>query len=372
MRLQRRSAAVIVAALFLAGCGGGGGSQTTPTAKAPTAPSTSSAAAIATGSITIKYPAGLHHAKLAAIASRGQLASTGKSKFSLRRKPTYVNSTSGDYLDIWVDGNHVIDPSDLEEGNVSSTPDGTQTFSIPLSSTAAHQIVAIETDYGIYDGDVLSVGEYDVPANSFAAGSAPVFGLTMLMNAVGIGITSDPVAGSDAETCVYSYYCYEGENPNYMQFTPNNDYICSAGDSTPSLYTFTTDPDGYFVQPAGAGVAIPTVSNWASLPVTAGNRLSAASGLGSGYTVTYPSDINTNSAVVLNMAAANPATAVYNDFYFDGGSLYPGIYNLANIGGAYYNSAVSNLLYYTIGNWNNAYNNDVFNISIEVDANCDD
>jgi hypothetical protein len=241
-----------------------------------------------------------------------------------------------------------------------------------LLSTQSHQIVAVETDKGLnYVGEgpsgLLAIGEYDMPTGSFNPGDAPVIGLTMLMNVVGIGITSDPVNGTDAEAACTAQYDSECD---FINFEPSLPAICSAGNSYPPLYVFTADWDGSWVSGAGAGVTIPTLSNWASSPLSAGNTLTASSGLGGGYTITYPSNIT--SAVVLNLAAANPAVAVYNDYYEEynygdyGDLLYPGIDALVNSG-----TIPSNIFGTITVNNGAVYNNDVLNASIQVNAACD-
>ena len=377
--ILRRSAAIFTASLLLAGCGGGGGGSQQPTSLTPAAIATASPAAtqaVTHATLTIKFPASFHRAKIASTKRTGATVATRQrpagSKVVNPRHAQYINSTSGDYLDIWVDGNIVVDASDSDTGNVQATYDGTQQFSIPLTSTSAHQIVAVETDYGIYSeepsSNVLAVGEYDMPSGAFAPGSAPAIGLTMLQNGAGVGITADYQNGSDAVACLYNSYC-DGEFPqNYLPFTPSYEsYSCSQyNDYTNALYAFTVDPDGGFVSAAGAGVALPTLQNWASLPLSAGNYLNAGyTGLFEGYTITYPS--NYSSAVVMTMAVTNPASPIYNDLFEYTNEQYPGLESLVGS-----NSTLSNLLRSSIGNYLNysPYNNDVYTMQIEVDAAC--
>jgi hypothetical protein len=358
MKLARRVSALTIA-LLLSGCGGGGGSAPAPHAVATSTSAAAGATPIATGKLTVKYPASFHTARLLSKAKFTSRSAGIRAAGKLR--PAYVNGSSGFFLDVWVDGVHVVAPS---SGNILNTSDGTQTFSIPLFSTQAHQLVAIETDTGLSEGNILAIGELDIPANSFNAGDAPVFGLTMLMNAVGIGITTDPSNGSDATACISGTDC-SGETENYFQYTSSDFSICPSG-TTPSLYVFTTDPLGGFVAQGGAGIGVPNLTSWNSLPVNGGSTLASSAGLVYGYTITYN---NAGGALIMNLSATNPAIAIYNDIENSyGPHLYPGIAALVAA-----NSTVSNLINNSIGAfYTDAYNNGLFTMSIEVDASCEE
>ncbi len=337
MKPIQRCAAIVAAATLLASCGGGGGGGAKATPVTPTVITTSGPAAtgtaIARGSLTVKFPATFHVAKLAAGSTR-----TVRGTNTTQRTPAYVNPSGGYYLDIFVDGVPAVDPSDAGIGNVSNTTDGTQTFSFPLYSTSAHKIVAIETDNGLYSGSLLAIGELDISAGAFSPGDAPSFGLTMLMNAVGIGLVSNLTNGNDAQACL-------ADAKTGTCGFPYNAPTCVNSSSGP-VFAYTVDPTGGFVTNGGAGVTIPQLTGWLSQPANLGNSVSGAP-LGSGYTLNFPA---TSGDLQVRLSALNPATAVFNDFTNPPATpmplLYPGIDALAN-----QNSAVSGLITQTIGQW---------------------
>jgi hypothetical protein len=272
----------------LAGCGGGGAA---PAPHANVTSSTPAAATpVATGTLTIKFPAGFHIAKHPAGAKTG-------------RQPAYVNSNSY-YLDVWVFGGsspqHVVDTTS-SAANVVASADGTQTLSIPLFSTANSQIVAYEQSnrFG-KGGNLLAIGEADIGA--IAAGSSPAINLTMLMNAQYIGVMNNP---DDANGDATSGKLYS-----------NQSSMCGVGYGTGSLYFFTADATGGFVDVAGVGgTTLPTLTSAKS--DVAGNTYTVAPGVGGAFSATFN---NLSGGVTVGLQSNNPAYAVVSNL----GS-YPGI-----------------------------------------------
>lgn len=319
----RRGLTALTGSALLAGCGGGGSAPSAPlplaTTGAITGGASQSRTPVATASLTLKFPAGFHTAKSSAIARTSASAS---------RKPAYVNSNPK-YLDVWVLANgtatHVVDSSG--GSNVIATPDGSQTFSIPLYSYNTNQIVAYESDQqdGAF-GNLLSLGEADL--GSFSPGSAPQIALTMLMFAQYIGIMSDPNNGNFDATV----------NPSF------NAPGCSVSTAGP-YYFFTADADMGFVDAAGAGgVSSPLVSGWTADPGGTGNSISQASGVNGGYNVVFNS---TSGGVTIRLTAPNLAFAIASNVFNNGGSLYPGVYALYNASNydASFNSQLYTQLY---------------------------
>lgn len=212
-----------VAALF-AGCGGSSAGVPHAATAAVAGPSN------ATGTLTIKYPAGFH---------------TAHTSLSSARKPAYVNPTNGDYIHIFVDNNE-IGGSPFA---VAATPDGTQTITVPFYSANANALSVTEND-APSGGNVLATGS--TSNNPIAPGGTAAVTLTLNMNTTRIVMTSDPVAGSDALVLSQT-----GEPaPFCIPSTPT------------SLYTFGADPSlGYVLPgtPAGfGGIPIPNLANQSS------------------------------------------------------------------------------------------------------------
>ena len=114
---------------------------------------------------------------------------TTKRKSARAARPAYVNPNIGNYLDVWVDGSHVIAPA-AGFPNVVASPDGTQTFTLPIYSTSSHNVVAIESDCALNTCDLLALGEADIANGSFSPGDTFAVGLTMQMNVVYVGHTN--------------------------------------------------------------------------------------------------------------------------------------------------------------------------------------
>lgn len=309
-----RRLASVAAAVFLAGCGGGGSGSVAPaaspttnnptTAKAPApktgptaTPANANRTAVATGNLTITFPAGFHHATSSSTA----------------RKPAYVNPGPF-YLDVWVvngtNATHVVDSSG--GSNVNSGNGGLQTLSVPLFSSGVNQIVAYETTnaFGSYN-ELLAIGEADI--NSVTAGSSPQITLTMQMNAQRIGVMSDPDDANNDAVTGSTYYSYGAYCVTPFTISP--------------LYFFAADLSGGFVDVGGVGgTTQPTVVNVVSDNPNYANTLGQSPGVGGAYNVTVNDP--SLSGVSVTLGATNPAYPIgYNVVstgYPDGGS-YPGL-----------------------------------------------
>lgn len=325
--MRRQSFAAIAALAILAGCGGGGGGSVPKPASSPTAVAGSSngRTPVATATLKVKFSAAFQTAKRAGSAATKAPA---KAAAGTTRKPAYVNSNAN-YLDVWVVGGgtavHVVDSS-VGGSNIAATADGSQTFSIPLYSYNNNQIVAFEADApdGSF-GHLLAVGEADLA--TFAPGTAPQIGLTMLMNAQYIGIMSDPNNGN-------------GDAQVGSPFLLPNSNICTSEDSSGSLYLFAADAGTGFVNLAGAGgTAQPAVTSWTSDTTAPSNTFAQGNGLGAAYTMTAN---NLNGGVTLRVSAPNPAYALALDAA-NAGSTYPGAQFLRINGfDSYFNNYISN------------------------------
>ena len=293
--LSRGLPTAVLFAVLLAGCGGG-------SAGAPAALPTASAApkgnAVATASLTIKFPQGFHTARIP--------GKTGTS--SAARRPAYVNATVNKYLDVWVVDNgsatHVIDSSGGT--NISVVGGGSQTLSIPLYSTSQNQIVAYERDQPYNNsGKLLALGETDL--GGITAGSAPQVALTMQMNAQYIGVMSDP-DDLNADATI---------GPKFASHSS----VCTSGNSG-SLYFFAADPTGGFVDAAGAGgVSLPTVTGWSADAGGTGNTFAQGAGVAAASSVTYTT---VAGGLTVRLTASNPAYALVSAVLSTNGT-YPGL-----------------------------------------------
>lgn len=205
----------------LTSCGGGGshgGASAVPAAvkKAP----------VGYGTLTIKFPA----------AFRRSRRKAGEK----RRRPAYVNPTSGFVLDIYIDGVEVynLDGATYSDSvTVQPTSDGTQTVTVPFTS-ANQDLAVVELD-PCDNNAVVAVGEQ--PNVAVTPGQTTSLTLQMLMNVTGFaaGSLSD---GSDA-----------------IQMSGGFNSIGTPGVQTP-VYVYPTDPSRGFngaVPATGVG-GIPT------------------------------------------------------------------------------------------------------------------
>lgn len=216
-KLPARLAALACAGALMAGCGGGASSST---------PKAAAAAAVAsqynaTGTLTIKYPTGF---------------ATVRNGLSTKRHAAYVNPTSGNVIDVSVD--YVAVPG--SPFAVAATPDSTQTITIPLSSQSDNSIQVYE-----YDSNFNELAEASTGENTINPGSTNQLSISLNMNAVRIGLTTDAAAGSDAVLL--------SSGPLPTPFCVSN-----AGPA----YSFPADPSNGFVLPgtaAGLG-GIPVVA----------------------------------------------------------------------------------------------------------------
>ena len=289
-----RVPAMLFVTVLLAACGGGTGSAPVRLATPTPAAANSNQTAVATATLTLKFSPGFHTARLSS------------SKNSRSPRPAYVNSNTSNYLSVYaVNGNtvtEVINPNGVP--NIQAPGTGSQTFSIPLYSTNGDDIVAIETDGS---GNVLAGGETDIASGTVTPGSAPQIALTMLMNARHAGVMSDPD----------DFFGDANVTGSYTTYSP----VCAGSNSGP-LYFFAADPDGGFIDLAGAG-GVPAValSSWLSDTASPANTFAQGSGVAGAYSATFNS---LNGGVTVKLTAANPAYALAYDAV-ESEKQYPGL-----------------------------------------------
>jgi hypothetical protein len=310
--------ALIGGAVIFSGCGGGGTAPAVSHAVAPAATATVAPGAVplATAKLTLAFPATFFTAKP---------GTSAKSSTASVRRPAYVNPTNNENLDVFVDG--VDETPNL---TVSNTNDGTQTITIGIYSTAAHQIVAIETAGGLNSGQVLAIGETDVPAASFNPGDVSAIGLTMLMNATGIGITDNNNNSNNGSADAV----FGTMSSSPIAFTDSD--VCHIPGVGNYLYVFGTDLTGGttgFISNAGAGVPVVSLSSAVNLPGTTppSDSLVFPYGINSYFQINYNSY---SGGLLLTTQLTNPAAvtvqAAYNNI-----QAYPGITALYNAGQIY-------------------------------------
>lgn len=223
-----------------------------------------------------------------------------------------------------------MDGTDETSGlTVSNIGDGTQTVAVPLYSTTAHTIVAVETDGGLPSGSILALGEADISANAFSPGGAIAIGLSMAMSVESVGLMTDPAdVNGDA---------YIGSP--FTSFFING---CGPG-SQSNVYGFAADETGGFTNSEGTnqgnGPPIPTLVGFTddagtSPPDFVGPASSTPT---LGYTITF--NDGSTGGVTLKLAATNPIYPILSDaytysyspgsgYYPAGSGSYPGIERL--------------------------------------------
>ena len=241
--------------------------------------------AVATGSVKLVLPQALTAKNVPVVGSKTK-----------SRSPKYVNPTSGNLLDIYVDST-LIQNVDGQVGSAHSMyvptgGDGTASLGVPLYSAGQNLIVAIEWDpTGNY---VLAIGETN-PTN-IVAGSANAISLTLLMNARSIAIVSYPALG-DVEVMNGQIYYGDGN------------YQCPGSPSANGFRLFPADYEGVLVPVAGYG---------GTLPVVLGNVFSDNGGtthLAQSPTGTDFASFDANcDGLSVNASASNPAAVLWNDF----------------------------------------------------------
>ncbi len=303
------SIVLALAATLITGCGGGGNS----TSPLPSSGSPTQGQAVGRGTLTIVFPPNFQRATRAASAKR--TAATV-------RKPAYVNPTTTNILDIYVDGALQLN-LDGVTANDSATisgmdPTGTQTLNIPLYSTATNDIAVVEYDAG--KESVLALGE-NPTTPQFSPGTSPQISVSLLMNVQGIAI-----AQASAPT-------------NAMQLTPNNynEYdICPSNNALNNLFfLFATDADGGFVATPGSGAAtitgsyagtvLPTIA--ASFTQSQQPPLTALEPYNGGYAVSFGGNAG---ITIFTVVPNNPAASV-----FDNASSYPSFSNVYALSSLY-------------------------------------
>lgn len=155
---------------LLASCGGG--TSNTYTAGVHASVTTQ---ANATGTLTVKYPTGF------AVVKRGLS--------SKQRHAAYVNPSAGNVLNVYVD-NQLVGGASIP---VVQTTDSTQTVTVPFVSANSNVVTVYEYDSS---ANILAYGVSG--SNAIAAGGTAAVTVTLAMNASRMGVTTDPVAGTDA------------------------------------------------------------------------------------------------------------------------------------------------------------------------------
>jgi virginiamycin B lyase len=266
----------MLAGLALTGCGGGGTAAPKPAA----APATvvPQRTAIATGSLTLRFPPG--YTRALGVARK-------KAPASATRRPAYVNPIGGNLLDIYVGGQLVLNLDGVTPDasvTISPSPAGTQTISnVPLYSTTS-DVTAIEWDSS--DSNILALGE--LPSVSVTAGGMTALTLTMQMNANGFAIAAGPTGASGTELNAQ----HQGLGTAGSPFT---------------VYIYPTDPlGGYTTAAPSAGVGgLPT-----NLTVTTSANDGSRIGAGVlGFLLSYASS---SSQVPITVTATNPANFINN------------------------------------------------------------
>ena len=301
--------AAVVAAALLCACGGGGSGspaapKTVPQPAGSPAPSAANRTAVGTAQLTLQLPASITAAATAA-------ARTGAAGSTARRGATYVNPTSGSWLDIYVDGTLAPNLDGSAGSNDSllvtnTSGDATQqNISLPLYSTTSNQIVAVE--WNSAKTSLLAIGEVD--HGPFPTGSTLPLTLTMQMNAKSIGLVSFPSLSSPAQM-----------SGNYGAFP------CPSPALSNGFALFGADGSGTFVPVVGySGTATPALT---SVTPDAGTTRIAQSTAGS-YLVSWDASCD---GVTASASVPNPAYAIYNDVTSNAGGYSNGNYKGPNYG----------------------------------------
>ncbi len=182
--------------------------------------------AVGTTKLVIKFPSNFVRAKAAA-SSKGKHAQ-------------YVNPTSSNYLDVYVNQVLVIaNGLNWNTAQISnSNSDGTQTLDIPLYSSSNNDILVTErdTDATQHGGNLLAIGQ--TTFYGFSAGSSTNFPqVSMSMNATQIGYSTDGVSAT---------LLNNGDSINFS---------CGNNATQNLFYMLPLDPEGagQFSQVAGSG-----------------------------------------------------------------------------------------------------------------------
>ena len=327
-----RISALTLAASLLAACGGGGASAPVTPAKATTAPTTAPASKtpIATASLRIVFPANFHKAKLSSKAVAKAAAKVTAKTPAGSRLPAYVNPGSGAIIDVFVVDTTLSSVTDVAPGvAIQATADGSQTINVPLYSTDAQEIVAVES-WGGLGNAILAIGEADLGNNSFLAGSAPLIGLTMQMNVALVGMmTGTTDANGDAQA-------FNAGSSGFSFNFSGSSGVCSPGQTVGPFYAFAADPSGGFAsnyftagqQTGTGGIATPVLVTYTFDQITGGVTVSSDTSAGSqnvGYTETFPTVPSGSAGATFQFSVTTPAGAIANDYNNNGG-LYPGVY----------------------------------------------
>jgi len=211
---------------------------------------------------------------------------------------------------------------------IQATADGSQTINVPLYSTDAQEIVAVES-WGGLGNAILAIGEADLGNNSFLAGSAPLIGLTMQMNVALVGMmTGTTDANGDAQA-------FNAGSSGFSFNFSGSSGVCSPGQTVGPFYAFAADPSA-----VSRAITSPPATDGhrryrdpcsRDLHVRPDHRrrhrvVGHVSGLQNvGYTETFPTVPSGSAGATFQFSVTNPAGAIANDYNNNGG-LYPGVY----------------------------------------------
>jgi hypothetical protein len=283
MRSTPRIALTLVAAgaaLGLAACGGGGSSPSTPIAALQSPKSTATApptlakrAAIGTATLTLVFPTILHNKSGSAVRARS-------------KTPQFVDPTSGNTLDIWVDGTLVVDAFPI-----ANTSSGVQVpMAIPLYSANTNQIAAFEYEGG--NSTLLAIGESNL--GTFVSGTTPGVSLSLYQNATQLGIVDLPAEA----------------NPQSLGGTYLGLPLCSNGSPPPAQFgVFPEDALGNVVPNAGTG-GIQPVSLSMQTPDSGTSSITAQILLPGFYQLAWD---GTCDGVTAQFSVYNAANFIYSD-----------------------------------------------------------
>jgi hypothetical protein len=278
----------------------------------PTSAASTTQKAVATGTLSIKYPQTFHTASTAAVKRSFPASGLVKTAAATTRKPAYVNPNNL-YLDVWVvnanAGNAITHVVDSSGGVNVSGGNGVQTLPVPLFSTSSNYVVAIESTQAYPTiGTIVAIGEADI--GGIAAGSSPAITLTMLMNAVNIGVMSDPNDANSDSTVSNIFTAFNG--------------MCALGAQSGPLYFFPTDPYNGFVTGGVGGVSSVTVVNAASDVTGPVNTLGQGHGVTGAPFVTFNNIGGGTAGMTFNLTAPNPAYPIGYDAIYRN-MQYPGV-----------------------------------------------
>lgn len=351
------------AALVMASCGGGGSGSTPTALTAPAAPGSGAAPnsvsvppasarkSYGTTQLTLKLPTVFVGKKGQAVVSRKAVkaVSLHNGKTASLRTPAYVNPSSGNLIDIFVDGSLVYNldgstPNDSITVN-PATPDGTQTVALPLFSNAANDVVVVEWDsQGPPGNDMLAVGELYIGTFQAGVGANPP-PITLLMNLFGVGVL-DLYTQNDPALL---------NGGSWLGLGSGSENSCSVGigNATPlaeaQFGLYNADGLQMFVPVAGyGGTNTPTMTASSD---NGGTTRAGQTGIPGVYQVIWDTNCD---GVTVTATTSNPAFAIEDTTFGSPGGSYGYYYCY------YYNENCPGGPYLGLWEFNNIYNSEPY------------